>query len=121
MLDREGRRRSVTVAFRVSPEEDRRIEAFVAASGLTKQDYILARLLDREVTVVPSVRVKRALHDEVEAMYRELRRIATGEHVDADLLDVLSMLTEIYVGLGEEPGPSDTELEAESIADLERE
>ena len=36
-LDQHGRRRSVTVAFRVSPEEAQLIDAQVAMSGMTKQ------------------------------------------------------------------------------------
>ena len=38
--DNHNRWRNKTVAFRVSPEEDRQIETFVKLSGLTKQDYI---------------------------------------------------------------------------------
>ena len=49
-LDEHGRLRSKTVSFRVSPEEGQRLDAIVAMSGLTKQDYIVARLLCQEVT-----------------------------------------------------------------------
>ena len=49
-LDRQGRWRSKTVAFRVSPEENNQIEIKVRLSGLTKQDYIVSRLTDREFT-----------------------------------------------------------------------
>ena len=44
-LDRHNRWRNKTVAFRVSPDEDREIETAVRLSGLTKQDYITRRLL----------------------------------------------------------------------------
>ena len=50
-MDRQGRWRSVTVAFRVSPEEDMLIESAVRVSGLTKQDYIIRKLTDRDVIV----------------------------------------------------------------------
>ena len=36
-LDRHNRWRNKTVAFRVSPDEDREIETAVRLSGLTKQ------------------------------------------------------------------------------------
>ena len=36
--DNHNRWRNKTVAFWVSPEEDRQIETFVKLSGLTKQD-----------------------------------------------------------------------------------
>lgn len=59
-LDQHGRHRNVTVAFRVSPEEAKLINAQVAMSGMTKQDYITSRLLNREVKVVcPAVACKR--------------------------------------------------------------
>ena len=49
--DNHNRWRSKTIAFRVSPEENEQIEIAVRLSGLTKQDYIARRLLDRAVVV----------------------------------------------------------------------
>ena len=46
-LDRHNRWRNKTVAFRVSLEEDEQLEIFVKLSGLTKQDYITRRLLEK--------------------------------------------------------------------------
>ena len=51
-LDALGRWRNITVAFRVSPEEDSQIETLVGLSGLTKQDYIMSRLLNRDVVTL---------------------------------------------------------------------
>ena len=48
-LDKKNRWRSVTVAFRVSPEEAYRLNMVAKTSGLTKQDYILKQLLKEEV------------------------------------------------------------------------
>ena len=45
--DEHNRWRNVTVAFRVSPEENTLIETAVRLSGLTKQDYITRRLTNR--------------------------------------------------------------------------
>ena len=42
-LDRHGRWRNVTISFRASPEEAALIDAKVAASGLSKQSYIIDR------------------------------------------------------------------------------
>ena len=50
-LDKHNRWRNKTVAFRVSPQEDEQLEIFVKLSGLTKQDYITRRLLEKEVVV----------------------------------------------------------------------
>lgn len=44
-----NRFRSQTIAFRVSPEEDKQINIAVSLSGMTKQDYITYKLLDRTI------------------------------------------------------------------------
>lgn len=116
--DQRGRRRSVTVAFRVSPEEASLIDAQVAMSGLTKQDFITSRLLNREVTVVPSSRVQRALREQMRSVWLELRRIRDGSDVSPVLEDVLALLAEEFVALGEER--SDVEHEDEAIVCMRR-
>lgn len=50
-LDKHNRWRNKAVSFRVSPEEDAQIETAVKLTGLTKQDYIIRRLLCRDVVV----------------------------------------------------------------------
>ena len=50
-LDQQGRWRNKVVAFRMSPEEDELLETAVRLSGLTKQDYIIRRLQEKEVVV----------------------------------------------------------------------
>lgn len=43
VLDRHGRWRSLTIAFRISPEENAELNERVKLSGLTKQEYIINR------------------------------------------------------------------------------
>ena len=62
VLDRQGRWRNKIVAFRVSPEEDEQLEAAVQLSGLTKQDYIIRRLQEKEVVVVGNPRAVSYTH-----------------------------------------------------------
>lgn len=52
--DNHGRWRSKTIAFRISPEENEMLEDFTRLSGLSKQDYIIHRVLNREVTIIPN-------------------------------------------------------------------
>lgn len=106
------------MAFRVSPEEASLIDAQVAMSGLTKQDFITSRLLNREVTVVPSSRVQRALREQMRSVWLELRRIRDGSDVSPVLEDVLALLAEEFVALGEER--SDVEHEDEAIVCMRR-
>ena len=102
LLDEQGRWRSITVGFRVSPEEDRLIERLVHMSGLTKQDYITKRLLNDEVIVQGNPRVYKALKDELAEVLRELRRIEAGANVNADLLRTIHQLAVIMGGMKEE-------------------
>ena len=74
-LDNHNRWRNKTVAFRVSPEEDEQLEIAVRLSGLTKQDYITRRLLNRDIVVQGNPRVYKALRDQLAAVLGELRRI----------------------------------------------
>lgn len=49
--DEYNRWRNKTVAFRMSPEEAKLLDEFVKLSGLNKQDYLISRVLQREVVV----------------------------------------------------------------------
>ena len=74
--DRSGRWRNRTVAFRVSEEEARQLDMLVSISGLTKQDYITSKLLDRRVTVEPSSRIQRNLAGVMREVLAELEQVA---------------------------------------------
>ena len=100
--DNHNRWRNKTVAFRVSTEEDQQIETFVKLSGLTKQEYIIRRLTDREITVVGNPRVYKALRGQMELIYQELQRLAVDEEVPPDLLETLQMVALTLNGLKEE-------------------
>ena len=96
--DDHNRWRNKTVAFRVSPEEDRQIETFVKLSGLTKQDYITRRLICKDVVVQGNPRVYKALRDQLAAVLDELRRIEAGG-INDELLDVIEMIAAIMDGM----------------------
>ena len=100
--DNKNRWRNKTVAFRVSPEEDELLEIFVKLSGLTKQDYITRRLLEKDVVVQGNPRVYKALRDELTAVLDELRRIEAGQSVNDELLDTIQMIAIIMNGMQEE-------------------
>lgn len=92
-LDTHNRFRSKTIAFRVSPEENEQINIAVRLSGLTKQDFIISRMLNRDVVVHGNPRVYKALRNELAAVLDQLRRIEAGEGVDDELLDVIRLIT----------------------------
>lgn len=99
VYDGQGRWRSKTVAFRISPEEDAQLESAVRLSGLTKQDYIIRRLQCRDVVVQGNPRVHKALRNELAVVLAELQRIVSGEVIDADLLDTIQLIAATMDGL----------------------
>mgnify|MGYP003425797022 FL=1 len=100
--DEHNRWRNKTVAFRVSPEEDKQIETYVRLSGLTKQDYITRRLTHRDIIVQGNPRVFKALRNQLAEVLAELQRIEAGGGVNDELLDVIEMIADILGGLKEE-------------------
>ena len=97
--DEHNRWRNKTVAFRVSPEEDKQIEIYVRLSGLTKQDYITRRLTHRDIVVQGNPRVFKALRNQLADVLSELQRIKAGVEVNDELLDVIEMIADILGGL----------------------
>ena len=102
VYDGQGRWRSKTVAFRMSSEEDMQLEKAVALSGLTKQDYIIRRLQDRDVVVVGNPRVYKALRNQFAAVLDELQRIAAGGQIHDDLLEIIDLISATMGGLKED-------------------
>ena len=101
-LDNHNRWRNRTVAFRVSDEENTQIDLAVKLTGLTKQDYITRRLLDKDVVVQGNPRVYKALRDQFAAVLDELRRIEAGADVNDELLDTINLIASIMDGMREE-------------------
>ena len=101
-LDKHNRGRNRQVAFRLSPEEADMLDTCVRLSGLTKQDYITRRLLDKSVVVQGNPRVYKALREQFAAVLEELRRIEDGSGMDGELLDTIMMITTIMEGMKED-------------------
>ena len=100
--DGQGRWRSKTIAFRISPEENSLLEELVRLSGLTKQEYIIRHVLQQQVTVIPNPRVHKALREKMERLCKEFQRLANAGDVSPEVLSVLQMTNKIYDGLKKE-------------------
>lgn len=100
-VDKKGRWRNVIVSFRMSPEERDDLNVRVKLSGLTKQDYVIKRLLEREVIVISSSRLYKAVREQMTEILSELKRIENGKNVDGDLLAVIETVAKTYNGLQE--------------------
>ena len=78
-LDHKQRWRSITVSFRVSPQEATTIDMMVKTSGMTKQDYCVKRLLCEDIIVHPNIRIQKYLQEYLITLTDELKRL---EHID---------------------------------------
>ena len=101
-LDDHNRFRSITVGFRVSPEENEQINKAVALSGLSKQEYCYRRCLNREIVVQGNPRVYKALKNQLAEIMEELRHIEAGGTVNDELLANIRLIAEIMNGMKEE-------------------
>lgn len=98
-LDAKGRWRNRNVGFRVSEEEAKQLDNLVELSGLTKQDYILRRLLNREVVVQGNPKVFKALKNQMTQIYEELKRLESVSDDNEELLIVVEMVAKIMKGM----------------------
>lgn len=101
-LDKHNRWRSKTIGFHISPEENEELNRIIRLSGLTKQDYILSRLMNRDIVVEGNRRFFVMLRDYLMYVYNELKRIETGNAVDDELLELIRMIIDYAGKLKEE-------------------
>lgn len=97
--DGQGRWRCKTIGVRVSPEENAEIDTLAALSGMSKQDYCIRRMLQRDVVVVGNPRVHKALSRQMEQLCQEFSKLCSVNDVSAEALHILEHLTKIYNGL----------------------
>lgn len=90
-VDKHNRFRSITVAFRVSPEEQKELNRAIALSGLPKQEYCYRKCMEREVVVQPSPRVYKALKTQMGFILNELQRIDVGGALSRRFLILLTL------------------------------
>lgn len=116
----ERRKRSMTIAFRVSPEENELVNLLAATAHMTKQDYIMSKLTDTAIVVRPNSRTYKALKDAMTKVYAELSRIRRAGDMDESLVQRVELLTGIFHELGEEMPVSTLDVETAMIEGMER-
>ena len=99
--DKKKRWRSITVSFRVSPQESKTINMMAKTSGLTKQEYCTRRLLCMDIVVHPNIRVQKYLREYLVGLTEELKRL---EQIDqsTDVLENIKYILEIINNLYKE-------------------
>lgn len=116
----ERRKRSMTIAFRISPEENELVNLLAATAHMTKQDYIMSKLTDTAIVVRPNSRTYRALKDAMAKVYAELSRIRRAGDMDESLVQRVELLTDIFHELSEEIPKSQIDAEAAMIEGMRR-
>lgn len=58
-------KRTITKAFKVTPEESKRIELLAAAAGVSQKQYILTKLEDEEFIILPDIRTYKMIRNEM--------------------------------------------------------
>ena len=96
-----ARKRSKTMAFRCTPEERKLICEMAAWSGMSRQDYIIAKLTDTQVEVRPSVSVQKALKGSMTALAKEVRLAASYGELSESLQQRVELVMKSFLALGE--------------------
>lgn len=94
-VDKKGRLRSVTVGFRMSPEEANLLNRLVNISGLNKQDYLINRALQRDITVMGTPKMFIGLKRELSRLYCEFQRLASVSEVSEEQLTIIDEIVNI--------------------------
>ncbi len=98
-LDQKGRWRDKIVSFRMSPKEAEQLDHFSRLSGLTKQDYLIKRSLQKDIVVNGNPRIYKALHgmfNDVLVVLEGLDKIGEDK---TELLELIAFMSSIMDGL----------------------
>ena len=111
-----ARKRSKTMAFRCTPEERKLICEMAAWSGMSRQDYIIAKLTDTQVEVRPSVSVQKALRGSMAELVKEVHLVASYGELSDSLQQRVELVMRFFLALGEPvEAPADDVSQEESF------
>ena len=95
-----NRYRSVNVGFRVTPQEAEEINRAALLSGMKKQEFILMRLRNQEIVVVPNSRLYKLVIEQTEYLATELKKLVkTGKQIDPELKRSIELLANTLNGM----------------------
>ena len=97
--DERNRWRNLTIAFRVSPEENESINLRVKLSGLTKQDYISRRCQERDFVVVGNPRGYKALKTQLSDVLAVLLKMERDTEIPELLMESIQIIALTLNGL----------------------
>ena len=99
VYDKYGKRRLVTVAFRASVGESKRLNDYVQASGLSKQEYIIKRLECQDIIVQGNPKVYIGLKSLLVEIRDQLAELAKrDDRPSGYMLDTINYITRVLGG-----------------------
>ncbi len=91
-----ARKRNKTIAFRCTPEEYETIGRLAGACGMNKQEYIMARLTNKEIVVTSSPRTRKAMREWIESLKDELHEMPRNEPMGESLQEQLTIVLRYF-------------------------
>ncbi|MDJ1650562.1 MULTISPECIES: plasmid mobilization protein [Eggerthellaceae] len=111
----------MTIAFRVTPEENDLVNLLAKTANMTKQEYIMSKLTDTTIVVQPSTRTFKALKDAIAKVYVELSRIRRAGDMSEALTEKIEVLANMLQDLGAKIPRSQLDAEESEITGMKRE
>ncbi|WP_299053184.1 mobilization protein [uncultured Eubacterium sp.] len=99
--DKKGRFRNKIVAVRVSEAESEMINRMVSISGMSKQDYIINKLTNKDIVVEGSIRTFNGIKTQLAYINKELERIGKINEEHEEVFELLKIITEILLKIQE--------------------
>lgn len=101
--DKYNRFRSKIISFRVSEEENKTLDTKVTLSGLSKQDYLIHCIEQRDYVIDgKNTRVLKALKQQLSVFIQRFSEINDLSNLDIDELDVLEYMLQIIIAIKKE-------------------
>lgn len=98
-LDGQGRWRSRYVGFRMSPEESELLNHLVEISGQSKQEYIINKLLNRDIVVEPNPRVYKMLKGQLLQVLDEMKSVENCADAPPELWILIEQINKTIYGI----------------------
>ena len=86
----------------MSPEEAEQLDKLVKISGYTKQDYLIDRVLQRDIIVRGSPRIYKALKDTLGEVLFQLQLLKTVTDDNSELLELIEQINTTLRGFAAE-------------------
>lgn len=101
-MDKKNRWRNVTIAFRMSPEENEELDKRVKLCGYqTRQEYIIESVLYQKITAVGNPLMLVQFRKQLRDIETELKRLNTLNDAGEELFTPIRTMLEILDGFAE--------------------